>query len=62
MRWTWLNEPELTGGNGARRVVSRGREVAAQVPMVAAVEVGGSIAPVRVSRAIGTSIAIEFTA
>jgi hypothetical protein len=60
--WTWLQLPELTAGSGARRVVSRGRDVVAQTPIVAAVDVGASIAPVLVSIAMGTSIAIAFTA
>jgi len=55
-------DPELTGGNGDRRTVVRGRDVLAQTPMVAAVEFAASILPVRVSSETGTSVAIEFTA
>jgi hypothetical protein len=49
-------------GSGGRRTVVRGREVVAHTPIVAAVELAGSIWPVRVNIAIGTSIAREFTA
>jgi hypothetical protein len=62
MRWTWANVPLLVGGSGGRRTVVRGREVVAQTPMVAAGEVAGSIEPVLVSIAIGTSMAIALTA
>ena len=61
-RWIWLNAPELCAGNGARRNVVRGRDVVAQTPIVAAVEVEASTALVRVSIATGNSIAIELTA
>ncbi len=62
IRCTWLHEPELTGGSGARRYVVLLRDVVAHTPIVAAVELAGSIAPVRVSSETGTSIAMEFTA
>ena len=62
MRCTCAKVPLLTAGSGGRRTVVRGRDVVPHTPMVAAVEVAGSIAPVRVSSEIGTSIAIEFTA
>jgi len=42
--------------------VTRGRDVVPQMPTVAAGEVAGSTAPLRVSIATGTSIAIELTA
>jgi hypothetical protein len=59
---TWWNVPELCAGSGDRRTVVRGRDVVAQTPIVAAVEVGASMAPVRVNIWIGTSMAMEFTA
>jgi hypothetical protein len=62
IRWIWLKLPEDTAGSGARRVVSRGRDVVAHTPIVAAVDVGASTAPVRVSSVTGTSMAIELTA
>src|SRR5262245_29230051 len=61
MRCTWLNDPAEAAGSGARRVVTRGREVVPQTPIVAATELAASTAPVRVSIATGTSIAIAFT-
>src|SRR5687768_7664488 len=62
MRWTCWKVPELDSGKGDRRTVTRGREVVAHTPIVAAVEVAGSIRAVLVRSSIGTSIAIEFTA
>src|SRR5438309_1887680 len=62
IRWIWLQEPADSAGSGARRVVSLGLDVVAQTPMVAAVELAASIAPVFVNIEIGTSMAIEFTA
>src|SRR5262245_36054852 len=60
-RSTCLKLPDEIGGSGEFRSVSRGRDVVAHTPIVAAGELGGSMAPVRVSIAIGISIAIAFT-
>ena len=49
MRCTWAKAPELACGSGDRRTVVRGRDVVPHTPIVAAVELAGSIAPVRVS-------------
>ncbi len=54
--------PWSIAGSGARRTVTRGRDVVAHMPIVAAGEPAASTLPVRVSSATGTSIAIEFTA
>jgi hypothetical protein len=43
-------------------MVSIGRDVVPQIPIVAAAEVAGSTFPVLVNIAIGTWIAIAFTA
>ena len=53
---------ELTAGSGERLSVVRGREVVAQTPIVAAVDVAASSAPVLVSIVTGTSMAMALTA
>jgi len=62
IRCTWRQSPSVSAGSGDRRTVTRGREVVAQTPIVAAGEVAGSMRPVRVSISMGTSMAMAFTA
>ncbi len=61
IRWICEKDPDGLAGSGARRTVSRGREVVPQAPMVAAGLVDGTIVPVLVSMAMGTSMAMVFT-
>ena len=61
IRWICRKWPAVCAGSGDLRTVICGRDVVPQDPIVAAGSVAGRTVPVRVSMAMGTSIAMVLT-